>query len=70
MPDINFNLLPDEALLRAADFVNGVVPFGRTKWWEMVSAGKAPPPAINRHRATFWRWGDVRKWLHDYAKTA
>lgn len=62
---IDFNHLTDEALLRSLEFLkpSGPVPAGRTKWLELVAAGKAPQPVIRTGRLTAWRWGDIREYL-------
>ena len=63
-PTIDFNKLSPEALVRAGDFLRpGPVPFGPTAWYELVAAGKAPPPAVRRPRFTVWRWRDVQAFL-------
>lgn len=62
---MNFNDLPDEALLRAEQFLmpNGPVPYRRTAWDDAVRAGNAPAPVIRRHRFVVWRWSDIKVYL-------
>lgn len=71
MRQIDYVHLPDSALLRSADFLRpGPVPYGRTRWAELVAAGEAPAPVASRSRGTFWRWADIRTWLDTYAAGA
>lgn len=62
---MNFRELPDEALLRTAQFLqpHGPIPYQKTRWADAVANGEAPQPVIRRHRLTVWRWGDLREWL-------
>ncbi len=38
----------------------GILPIGKTTWWEGVRAGKYPPP-VKLGRRTFWRAADIRR---------
>lgn len=58
--------LPDEALI-GIDAVIAIGPFGRTKFYDEVAAGRAPQPALKLPRCTRWRLGDIRAWLHALA---
>jgi predicted DNA-binding transcriptional regulator AlpA len=54
--------LPQEGFVREAG-VLGHIPFGHSKLWEMVRAGKFPAPVKLSERVTAWRVGDVRAWI-------
>jgi predicted DNA-binding transcriptional regulator AlpA len=63
--DRNFTTLPDEALLRVREFTapRGPLPYGRSKFLDLVSNGEAPQPAVRKPRLTAWRWLDIRNYL-------
>lgn len=66
---LDYTRLPDEALLHANEIhrPDGPVPMGRTNFNEAVKRGEAPQPVIKRHRATLYRWGDIRAYLDKLA---
>lgn len=66
---MDYSKLPDSALLRANEVYRprGPVPMGRTSWNEAVRAGTAPQPVMRGHRATLYRWADVREYLEKLA---
>lgn len=63
------SVLPDEALLRERQLLNGIVPFSSPTLWRRVKAGRFPQP-IRIDRMKCWRWGDVRQWLEAQGKGA
>ena len=64
MSRIDFNTLPDAALIRQRDLLT-VVPFSATSLWRKCGAGEFPKPIKLGEKTTAWRWGDVRKWLEE-----
>lgn len=59
---VDFNGLPDEALLRLPDVLR-VVPVGRSRWLQGVEDGEYPKNVKISTRAVGWRWGEIRKLL-------
>lgn len=66
---IDYPRLPDDALLHSVEVHRplGPLPFGRTLFNEKVKSGEAPQPVVRRHRATLYRWGDIRQYLEKLA---
>lgn len=62
MATINFDALPDSALVRLRQ-LRGVVPLSPATIWRYVGAGKFPKPIKVGAAITAWRWGEVRAWL-------
>ena len=60
---VDFDRLPDSALLRAPQIVGTLIPVSRATWWRYVRAGKAPPPVKISNGVTAWRVGELRTWL-------
>jgi prophage regulatory protein len=67
---LDFNSLPDCALLRQRQLLT-VVPFSSATLWRRVQAGTFPQPVrLEGGRVTAWTWGSVRAWLVDQATEA
>lgn len=66
---MNFRELPDEALLRASEFLRpiGPVPHRKSTWWARVKTGDAPKPDVRTAAGTWWTWGTIRGYLIDVA---
>lgn len=62
MSHINFQSLPDSALVRQRDLL-AVVPFSAATLWRRVKAADFPKPIKVDQSITAWRWGEVRAWL-------
>lgn len=62
MSKINFQVLPDSALVRQRDLLS-VLPFSAATLWRRVKAKEFPGPIKVDQSITAWRWGDVRGWL-------
>ena len=57
-------LLPIAALIEASSL-------GRSKLYELLKAGEAPPPDVRLSaRCVRWRAGTVRTWLRSMGRTA
>ncbi|RDS80845.1 AlpA family phage regulatory protein [Dyella monticola] len=59
--------------VRAADIYTnrktgkiGLLPIGRSTWWEWVSAGTAPKPVKLSPRVTVWRTAEVLAFAESY----
>lgn len=59
---IEFNHLPDPALLREREILP-LLPFSSPTLWRRVKSGAFPQPIRLEGRMTAWKWGDVRQWL-------
>lgn len=55
--------LPTEGFVRLKQVLK-VVPFGKTKWWNMVKTGEAPAP-VRHGRCTLWKVSDIRKLIDE-----
>lgn len=62
---MNFDELPNEALLREKQLLHpiGPVPISRSSWWAGVRSGRFPQPIRLGPRTTAWRVGDIRHLL-------
>lgn len=62
---MNFDNLPDDALLREKQILHpaGPVPVSRSTWWAGVRSGRFPQPVRLGPRTTAWRVGDIRELL-------
>jgi len=65
-----FDALSDAALIREQQIVAKgdnpapLLQVSPSTWWRWVRAGKAPQPIkVSDGGGTFWRVGDMRKWL-------
>lgn len=65
----DLRIAPGETLLALDEIVSptGPAPYRKTKFLELVAAGKAPAPALRAPRCTRWRWSDIQSWLSDLA---
>lgn len=63
MTAINFQSLPDSALVRQRDLLQ-VLPFSAATLWRRVKSGDFPKPIKVDSSITAWRWSDVRTWLN------
>ena len=71
MNHIEFNRLPDDALIRIYYLLTwGLVPFSVSTLWRKVRQGEFPAPVRVSSQVTAWRVGDVRVWLRDPAQYA
>lgn len=69
MSRINFNALPDSALVRQRDLLP-VLPFSAATLWRRVGSKQFPRPIKVDEAITAWRWGDVRNWLESQSREA
>lgn len=61
---MKFDTLPDSAMIRQKNLVDGILPFGQATLWRKVKAGTFPKPVrLSDGRITAWRVGEVRAWL-------
>jgi prophage regulatory protein len=60
---VDFDRLPDSALVRLPQIVGPLIPVSRATWWRYVKVGKAPPPVKVSDGVTAWRVGELRAWL-------
>ena len=67
MSHIQFENLPDSALLRERDILS-VIPFSPATMWRRVKSGDFPQPIRMPGRMTCWQWGEVRAWLDAQAE--
>jgi predicted DNA-binding transcriptional regulator AlpA len=53
---------PQTGLVRLSSIVgpNGVLPIGRSTWWQGVRTGRFPKPVKLLPRVTAWRVEDIR----------
>ena len=61
--EVDFDQLPDAALVRITRIVGPLVPISRSTWWRYVKSGKAPLPVKLGVGVTAWRVGELRSWL-------
>ena len=54
--------LPDDAMV-GIDAIVAIGPYGRSKFYAEMAAGRAPRPALKAQRCTRWRLGDVLQWV-------
>ena len=52
-------VLNPEGRYRLAQFSPSIVPYGKSKWAELVKSGAAPAPVVRQPRATLWRGQDI-----------
>ena len=55
--------LPEIGLFRLEQFVPHLVGVGRSTWWKLVAAGKAPQPVKLSARVAVWRAEDLRSFI-------
>ena len=60
---MQFDNLPDMALIRQRQLTAGIIPFSGATLWRRVKAGTFPQPLRLEGNITAWRVGDVRAWL-------
>lgn len=61
---MQFDNLPDSALIRQSQLLAGLVPFSSATLWRRVKAKQFPSPIkLEGGNITAWRVGDVRAWL-------
>ena len=65
---LNFESLPDSALLREKQLIQGgggyeLLPFSPQTLWRLSREGRFPKPQKLSGNITAWRVGDVREWL-------
>lgn len=59
----SFADLPDDAYIREAALVGGVLPVSRGTLWRWVKDGHFIAPVKLSRQVTAWKVGDVRAWL-------
>lgn len=68
---INFDALPDVALIQIRPLVNyGVLPFSATTIWRKCRQGQFPQPIKVSAGITAWRVGEIRAYLANAANLA
>ena len=60
---IDWQQLPDFARVRIAQFLPLTGLKTSVTIWRGVRNGTFPPPVVQGHGLTAWRWGDIRSWL-------
>lgn len=60
---MQFDSLPDSALIRQRDLIQSVLPFSAATLWRRVKAGTFPQPLKVSAGITAWRVSEVRQWL-------
>lgn len=60
---MQFDKLPDSALIRQRDLIPGIVPVSGSTLWRRVKDGSFPSPVKLSENVKAWRVGDVRVWL-------
>ncbi len=60
---MNFDNLPDSALIRQRQLTSGILPFSAATLWRRVKDGTFPKPLKLQGNITAWRVGEVRSWL-------
>ena len=63
LPQVPFNELPAEALIRQNQLVPAIIPISTATLRRMVAAGEFPMSVQLTKRVRAWRAGDVRTWL-------
>ena len=69
-----FDKLSDSALIKLDRIVKNpgntapLVDTSRSTWWRWVAAGTAPEPVRPTAGTTFWRVGDLRRFLENPEK--
>lgn len=64
MAPINFDSLPDNALIRLSHLTSwGIIPFSPSTLWRKCRSGDFPSPIKVSPQVTAWRAGSVRSWL-------
>lgn len=58
------NDIPETGFVRLRQ-VLGVIPIGKTCWWEGVKSGRFPRPVKLSARCTAWRAEDIRQLIRD-----
>ncbi len=68
MAPINFDSLPDDALIRLDSLIAwGIVPFSASTLWRKCRSGEFPSPIKVSAHVTAWRVGQLRAFLKDPA---
>jgi predicted DNA-binding transcriptional regulator AlpA len=68
MDHVDFNRLPNEALVRLfVLFSLCLLPFSTSTLWRRVRAGTFPAPVRVSPQVVAWRVGDIREFLRDPA---
>ncbi len=68
---MQFDTLPDSALIRQSQLLAGIVPFSSATLWRRVKCGQFPKPIkLTDGNITAWRVGDVRQWLQQQGSAA
>ena len=65
---MQFDKLPDLALIRQRDLTAGILPFSGATLWRRVKDGTFPKPLKLEGNITAWRVGEVRQWLEAQGK--
>lgn len=67
---MQFDTLPDSALIRQRQLLAGIIPFSSATLWRRVKAGAFPAPIkLSDGNITAWRVGEVRAWLKAQGQT-
>ncbi|QJW98465.1 helix-turn-helix transcriptional regulator [Frigoriglobus tundricola] len=61
--------IPELGFLRLTQ-VLGVIPVGKTCWWEGVRSGRYPKPVKLSARCTAWRVEDIRELINTLSDQA
>ncbi len=61
---MQFDSLPDSALIRQRDLIQNVLPFSSATLWRRVKAGTFPQPLKLSAGVTAWRVSEIRQWLN------
>ncbi|MEY4592381.1 MAG: hypothetical protein RIR18_1276 [Pseudomonadota bacterium] len=58
-------ILQESGFLRISQIVPGLVPVGKSTWWQWVREGKAPQPVKLSAKTTVWRTADIKAFLEE-----
>ncbi len=68
MTSINFDSLPDDALIRLSQLTSwGIICFAPATLWRKCRSGDFPTPIKVSPQITAWRVSDIRAWTKDPA---
>ncbi len=68
MDHVEFDRLPDEALIRPYVLIKwSLIPFSASTLWRKVRQGRFPAPIQVSSQITAWRVGDIRTWQENPA---
>jgi predicted DNA-binding transcriptional regulator AlpA len=64
---VPFSEMSDDAFIRQAELLAGILPISPASLWRKVKNGSFPRPVKLGPKTTAWRVGSVRAWLEAQA---